>query len=111
MFTDDLHQLEIEIAVDGDRADISVEGELDSTSAPRLIGVVHDLVAPPLERVDVHCDRVWFLDSAGVRALIVAHNEATRVGVDLAVVDTSDTVTRILDMTGLTATLTRPTAN
>ena len=111
MFGDELHKLEIDITVDSGRADVTVAGELDTTSAPRLINVVHDLTDPPVQRIDVHCKKVWFLDSAGVRALIVARNEATRMGVDLAVVDTSETVTRILDMTGLTTTLTRPSSN
>jgi len=72
---------------------------------------VHDLAAPPIRRIDLNCERVWFLDSAGVRALIVARNAATRMEVDLALVETSETVRRILDMTGLTGTLTRSSAN
>jgi anti-anti-sigma factor len=111
MFADELHKLEIDVVVHGDCAAVNVAGELDTTSAPRLITTVHDLAAPPLRRIDLNCGRVWFLDSAGVRALIVARNEATRVGIDLAVVDMSETVVRILDMTGLTGTLTRTNSN
>jgi hypothetical protein len=43
--------------------------------------------------------------------LIVIRNEALRMSVDFAVVRASETVTRILDMTGLTATLTRSALN
>ena len=111
MVADELHQLEIELEVDHDRAVINVTGELDTTSAPRLISTVHDLAAPPIRRIDLNCGRVWFLDSAGVRALIVARNEATRIGVDLTLVERSQTVNRILDMTGLTGTLTGSSSN
>jgi anti-sigma B factor antagonist len=111
MVADGLQKLEIEIVVDDDRAVISVAGELDSTSAPRLISTVHDVAAPPIRRIDLDCGRVWFLDSAGVRALIVARNEATGLGIDLALVERSETVSRILDMTGLTGTLSRSSPN
>ena len=107
MTADDLHEVEIDIAPAGDHADVTITGELDTTSAPRVINLVHDLAAPPISRIDLHCDRVWFLDSAGVRALIVAHNEAARMDVDLAVTEASPTVLRILDVTGLTSTLVR----
>ena len=111
MVADGLHKLDIEVVIDGDHASISVVGELDTTSAPRLISTVHDLAAPPIGRIDVDCGRVWFLDSAGVRALLVVRNEAIRLGIDLALVERSETVSRILEMTGLTGTLTRPSAN
>ena len=111
MVADELHKLEIEVVVEGNQAAITIAGELDTTSAPRLISTVHDLAAPPIGRIDLDCERVWFLDSAGVRALLVVRNEATRLGIDLALVERSQAVARILDMTGLTATLTRPSAN
>jgi anti-anti-sigma factor len=111
MFADELHKLEIDLVIDGEYAAINVAGELDTTSAPRLIDTVHDLTALPVRRIDLNCGRVWFLDSAGVRALIVARNEATRMGVDLGLADMSETVHRILDMTGLTGTLARTNSN
>jgi anti-anti-sigma factor len=110
MHAEELHQLELEIAVDGDRMRIRVRGELDTTSAPRLISAVQDLVGGTTG-IDVDCGDVWFLDSAGIRALIVIRNDALRMGVDFAVVRASETVTRLLDMTGLTATLTRSALN
>jgi anti-anti-sigma factor len=109
MHAEELHKLVI--AVDGDRVRIRIGGELDTLSAPRLIGAVHDLVDGVAACIDVDCGDVWFLDSAGIRALIVIRNEALRMGVDFAVVRASETVTRILDMTGLTATLTRSSLN
>src|SRR5258706_16485150 len=107
MFADELNKLAIEILVDGARAQINVAGELDMTSAPRLIAAVHDVAASPIQRIDLNCERVSFLDSAGVRALIVGHNEAGRMSVDLALVEPSRPVARILELTGLTGILTR----
>jgi len=111
MHSDEVHKLDLGITADGDRVSISVGGELDTTTSPRLISVVRDVVSDRTGLVDLDCSDVWFLDSAGVRALIVARNEAIRRGVDFALVRASGTVARILDMTGLTATLTRTSVN
>jgi len=111
MHAEELHRLDLEVATHGDRVDISVGGELDTTTAPRLIGAAHDLIDGSVGCLEVDCEGVWFLDSAGVRALIVMRNEAVGVGMDFAVVRASDTVSRILDMTGLTAILTRSSSN
>jgi len=111
MQSDELHKLDLGIAADGDRVSISIGGELDTTTSPRLISVVRDVIGDRTGLIDLDCSDVWFLDSAGVRALIVVRNEATRRGVDFSLVRASGTVARILDMTGLTATLTRTSVN
>jgi len=111
MQSDELHKLDVGIDADGDRVSISVGGELDTTTSPRLIGVVRDVIDDRTGRIDLDCSDVWFLDSAGVRSLIVVRNEAIRMGVDFGLVRASGTVSRILDMTGLTATLTRSSVN
>ena len=107
MVADNPDNVEIDIAASGDHVDVVISGELDLSTAPRVIKLVHDLAAPPISRIDLHCDSVWFLDSAGLRALIVARNEAARIDVDVGVADASNTVRRILDVTGLTSTLLR----
>lgn len=107
MHAEELHQLDLEIvAPSGDAVTISIQGELDTTTAPRLINAVHDALDGRYDRIELDCDGVWFLDSAGVRALIVVRNEALGMGVDCEVVRASGTVTRILDITGLTGILT-----
>ena len=112
MHADELHRLDLGVAVEpGARVRITVEGELDTTTSPRLISAAHDLLDGTSGRVELDCDGVWFLDSAGIRALIVVRNEALGIGVDFAIVRASRTVSRILDMTGLTGILTHSTAN
>src|SRR3954452_2121975 len=96
---------DIVAAVDERAARVVVTGDLDVVSAPRLIAMLHDLAQPPMRRIDVDCDGVQFLDSAGVRALIVGKTEAARQGVDLAVIRPSRAVNRVLEMTGLTPLL------
>lgn len=97
---------DIVAAINGDVAQVVISGELDSTSAPRLIAVIHDIAAPPVHGIELNCEGVTFLDSAGVRALIVTRNAAAHVGVDLVLVQASAPVTRVIEMTGLVGLLT-----
>jgi anti-anti-sigma factor len=96
--------------MDGDVARVVISGELDNGSAPRLISMAHDLAAPPVRGIELDCAGVTFLDSAGVRALIVSRKEAADMGVDLVLVHPSLPVTRVIEMTGLVGLLTRPSA-
>lgn len=111
MHADELHRLDLDIAVHGDRASISIGGELDTATSPRVITAAHDVLEGTVAAIDLDCEDVWFLDSAGVRALMVIHNEALRMGIDCGIVRASGNVSRILDMTGLTGILTRSRAN
>lgn len=97
----DALDFDITATTEGDVARVVIGGELDTNSAPRLIATIHELAVRPQRGVQLDCEAVTFLDSAGVRALIVARNEAARNGVDLVLVRPSATVTRVIEMTGL----------
>ena len=97
---------DVATGIKGTLAQVRVSGELDSDSAPRLISMIHDIAKPPVRAVELDCDGVTFLDSAGVRALIVSRNAASRVGIDLVVVRPSEPITRVIEMTGLVGLLT-----
>jgi anti-anti-sigma factor len=105
VFADELNELDIVVDVDDDCARVHLTGELDISSSPRLIATLQDLARPPARRIDLDCSGVSFLDSTGLRALIVARNEATRHNVDLALADPSPAVRRVIEMTGLAGVL------
>jgi anti-anti-sigma factor len=107
MFGDAKDSLDIDAQVHGDVAQLKMRGDLDKTSAPRLISTIHEHVHPPVRRIDLDCDGVDLLDSAGVRALLVGRNEASKAGIEFGVVDQSRAVSRVLDRVGLSALLTR----
>jgi len=97
---------DVAAAIDGSLARVVVNGELDSSSAPRLIAMIQDVAGPPVRSIELDCNGVTFLDSTGVRALIVTRNEAAHMGVNLVVVHPSSPVTRVIEMTGLVGLLT-----
>jgi anti-sigma B factor antagonist len=97
---------DVAAAVNGSIAHVVISGELDNSSAPRLISMVHEIAGPPVHRVELDCKGVTFLDSAGVRALIVTRNAAAQMGIDVVLVQPSPPVTRVIEMTGLVGLLT-----
>jgi anti-sigma B factor antagonist len=108
VFYDEPNDFVIDADLSADLAHVHVTGELDISSAPRLITALHEAAQPPVRRIDLDCRGVSFLDSTGLRALLVARNEATRMGVDLVLVDPSPSVSRVIQMTGLASLLTGP---
>ncbi|WP_433612820.1 STAS domain-containing protein [Dactylosporangium sp. CA-139114] len=78
---------------------VTASGELDMTSAPRLINVLRDAIhrhGP--SRVDLDLTGVTFMDSTGLQVLVAAN---TDVGGGLRITGTSPAVHRLLQLTGV----------
>jgi anti-anti-sigma factor len=105
MGPDATQNLDIATENHGDVRVIRLSGELDIATAPRLISTVCDLAGTGPKRIELDCGDVGFVDSAGVRALIVSRNEAAQRGSHLEVVAASTSMGRVLDMTGLSPLL------
>ena len=57
---------------------LSVEGEIDVATAPRLIAALNDAVAEAVRSVIIDLTSVGFMDSTGLALLINAHRRLTR---------------------------------
>ena len=86
----------------------TVSGDVDDTTAPSLGECLLEVIGrPDVAAVDLDLSRVTFLDSAGLRTLVIAHQTAQRTGRALRIrCGTSQAVTRPLQITGLSAVLT-----
>lgn len=80
---------------------IVVEGELDLHASPKLTAAVEQMLAEGPRAVEVDAGGLTFADSAGLRALLMARNEAEKQGTELRVVRVSEPLDRLLEMTGL----------
>lgn len=93
------------VATDDEAAGVAVtvRGELDIATAPRLIDAFDDLAAggTPAQVVDLR--QVTFLDSSGLSALLLAARHVPD-GARLTLRRPSDTVLRVLTLTGMLAT-------
>lgn len=87
----------------GDRAVLTVRGELDAYSAPGLEDqVVRLLTTQGVTTIVLDLSGTGFLDSSGLRAILTAQRRLTEGGGQLSLRSPSEPVTRLLEITGLT---------
>ncbi len=86
----------------GDRAVLTVRGELDAYSAPGLEDQVGRLITQGVGTIVLDLSDTGFLDSSGLRAILTAQRRLTEGGGQLSLRTPSEPVTRLLEITGLT---------
>jgi anti-anti-sigma factor len=104
---DDAEQLHLQTSFDGPTATLQASGELDIYTSSRLLAVTEQLCTRDLQQILVRGDQLSFVDSAGLRALVLAHDRAAMQGIDLRVASASEALDKVLTMTGLDALLSR----
>lgn len=104
---DDAEQLHLHTSFDGAVATLQAAGELDIYTSGRLLAVTEQLCTRDLDEIVVEGDDLSFVDSAGLRALVLAHDRASIQGIDLRVGSASDALGKVLTMTGLDELLVR----
>jgi anti-anti-sigma factor len=79
---------------------LRLAGELDLASAPRLEHQLEELLGDDIRRVTIDLRDLQFLDSAGLRALLVAHRRLTESGRELLLGPGPQAVQRLFELTG-----------
>jgi anti-sigma B factor antagonist len=97
----DDEQLHLHSRVDGATATLQAAGELDIYTSERLLQLAEELCTGDVEHIVVEGDELSFVDSAGLRALVLAHDRASSQGIDLRVGTASEALGKVLTMTGL----------
>jgi anti-anti-sigma factor len=81
---------------------IAVAGEVDMLSAPAVQEAVVDVLhRRHPRRIEIDLRGVTFLDSAGIRTLLICHDDAQQENCLLTLVDPHPRVYRVLQITGL----------
>ncbi len=93
--------LDIETHEHGDWWVVSVHGELDIATSPRLREVVIGLVTDGHRRIIIDLDAVDFLDSTGLGVLVGALKRIRTHGGELRLVCTISRVIGVFELTGL----------
>jgi anti-sigma B factor antagonist len=88
---------------DGDRAVITVKGEIDVASAPALRTQLHAVCVEGVSAVVLDLREVTFLDSSALGVLVGALRRCREVGNDFKLVITSPRLLKIFEITGLTS--------
>ena len=98
--------LTIEVHREGNEAVLTLTGELDPHTAPLLAEELDGLEAEGVTAVVLVLSNLGFIDSSGLRVLIAADRDITERGGTLTLRSPSETVRRLLEITGLNDHLT-----
>lgn len=81
---------------------VTVTGDVDMVTSDQLAAATHEAVTTErLAGIVVDLGQVTFLDSSGIRALVVEQEFARRHGVSYHVTNPSAVVRRVLEITGV----------
>jgi anti-anti-sigma factor len=83
------------------KALVEISGELDLHSSSDLSAAIDQVLADSPRAIEIDAHGLSFTDSAGLRALLLARNEAEQRGVELRLSRVSEPLRRLLEMTGL----------
>lgn len=102
--------LDIDVTVHGDRARLSVAGQIDITNAEHVQRRAQRCLDDPrIARLVADLARLTFLDSSGLRGLVRIRRYAQGLGKLFHVENYSRHIALIMDATGLTGYLADPT--
>jgi stage II sporulation protein AA (anti-sigma F factor antagonist) len=94
--------LDISVSADGHELSLTLVGEVDPHTAPRVEGEIRaGLLSPSVEQLLIDLAGVTFMDSSGLRVLISAHRSMRERGGRLVLRSPSPTVSRLLEITQL----------
>jgi anti-sigma B factor antagonist len=93
---------------DRDRAFVVARGELDLASVGAVQAAVDELRSVGWERIVLDLRELTFMDSRGLCLLIALDRDARAQGWQFALLDGSDPVRRLLELSGLSAHFERP---
>jgi anti-sigma B factor antagonist len=93
--------LDLETSKHGEANVVSLRGEIDVYTAPRLRQALIDLVEGGAKDIVVDMDRVDFLDSTGLGVLVGGLKRVKSNEGEMKLVVTQDRIMKIFDITGL----------
>jgi anti-sigma B factor antagonist len=84
---------------------LTVEGELDIATAPRMLAALNEALADMARPLLVDLSRVVFMDSTGLALLMNARRRALRLGHGFAIICPRGPVSRIFEIADMVETL------
>ena len=94
-----------DVVVDGDVVRVSVAGEIDAASGPRLQRSLDAVIGVSAGAVVLDMSGVSFIDSTGLRILVVLQQRLSAQRRLLTLSEVSVQTRRLLDLSGLSSTL------
>ena len=102
---DDTDHLRLSVTRNGDVVRIEASGELDIYTSARFLGTVDEIAGSGVRCILLDGSGLAFVDSAGLRALVVGLERASTFGIDFRVEHPSQSLRNVLELTGLDSML------
>ena len=98
-----MRQVELKVTTrsQGDHAVVSVSGEIDLYTAPRLQSELMTALSRSPARLIIDMSGVEFCDSTGINVLLAAHRQARERGGELQLAGPGSATRKVLQVTGL----------
>jgi anti-anti-sigma factor len=93
--------LDISVHHEQEEVVVSLAGELDIGTVPRLVTAVEEALGDSPTRLVLDLGSVTFCDSQGLGTLVVLNRTATRARSSLVLTNVGDFLDRLLHVTGL----------
>jgi anti-anti-sigma factor len=93
--------LGIDVRSEPDRVVLELHGELDLLAAPELEAAIEDVEAGSPAIVVLDLQDLQFVDSAGLRVILAAHERAQQQAWDFALTPGSEQVQRLFAIAGI----------
>ena len=94
-------ELKVATRTQGDHTVVSVAGEIDLYTAPRLQSELTGALSKNPARLIVDMSAVDFCDSTGINVLLAAHRQARERGGELQLAGPGTATRKVLQVTGL----------
>lgn len=94
--------MEIEKKEDGDISILGVSGEIDLYNAPILKEAIQALIDEKRYKVVINLDRVSYVDSSGIGALISSFSNLKKFQGSLRICNVAGSVRKVFELTKLT---------
>jgi anti-sigma B factor antagonist len=98
-------KMEIKLRRGGTIYVIDVTGEMDLYNAFRLKDVVSGMIAKQIREYVINLEKVEYMDSSGIGALLFVHAELKKRGMPLRIAGVQGTVKRVIELTKLSGYL------
>jgi anti-sigma B factor antagonist len=97
------------LAVERSRVDgyelLSVEGELDIATAPRMLSALNEAIAEMATPLVVDLTHVMFMDSTGLALLMNARRRVVRLGHGFAIICPKGPIARVFEIADMVGSL------
>jgi len=93
--------LKVEINKLGEQAIVSVAGEIDAYTAPKLREAIIPLAEEPNPNITINLKNVSYMDSTGLGVFVGLLKSVRKNGGQLNLVELSDRLERLFSITGL----------